>query len=347
MEELIGAAALPPTSEDAALSLTLAVVAAANSPLLLLDGNLDIIGMSDAFCRAFDVGKAAGQPVFALGGGEWDAPEIRAFLESAVNGQAPPDMEVALRGGGREVRRLIIHVERLVYLALDEVRLLMAVTDLTDARAADQRAEDLRTRNAILVQDARHRVANSLQIIASVLMQHARKTQSEETRNQLHNAHQRVMSVAALERHLAGAGDDCVQVRPYLVKLCEAIGASMIPERARVSLEVTGDDNTVDANVSVSLGLITTELVINAVKYAFPGGRSGRITVDYRAAGAGWVLTVRDNGVGLPSGTELVPGLGSSIVQALAMQLRALVVLDHSAGGASVSIVHPAPAGGS
>lgn len=332
-------------SEDAALSLTLAVVAAANSPLLLLDGDLNLIGASAAFCGAFDIGMDARGPVFALGSGEWNAPQFHAVLERALTGQSPPDVEMDLFRRGRDTRHLIVHVERLEYLDLDEVRLLVAVTDATDARAADRRAEELRKRNAMLVQDARHRVANSLQIIASVLMQHARRSQSEETRRQLSNAHQRVMSVAALERHLAGSGDDRVQVRPYLVKLCDAIRASMIPDGARVSLEATVDDSTVDANVSVSLGLITTELVINAVKYAFPEGRPGKIVVSYRTEGSGWVLAVEDDGIGLPAGTEVVAGLGSSIVQALAMQLRALVVIDRAATGASVSIVHPAPPG--
>ena len=118
-----------------------------------------------------------------------------------------------------------------------------------------------------------HRVANSLQIIASVLMQSARRVQSEEARGHLQNAHRRVMSIAAVQRQLSH-----VQRRQrrtsctYLTQLCESLGASMIADK-RLSISVTVDDSVVEADVSVSLGLIVTELVINALKHAFPDQR--------------------------------------------------------------------------
>ena len=73
----------------------------------------------------------------------------------------------------------------------------LAVADVTAARAADKLKDDLLREKAILLQEVQHRVANSLQIIASVLLQSARKVQSEETRGHLKDAHNRVMSVAA------------------------------------------------------------------------------------------------------------------------------------------------------
>jgi hypothetical protein len=79
-----------------------------------------------------------------------------------------------------------------------------------------------------------------------------------------------------------------------------------------------------DANVSVSLGLIVTELVINALKHAFPGHRPGKIVVDYKSHGPNWTLSVSDNGIGMPSDTESSkPGLGTNIVEALAKRLEA------------------------
>ena len=70
----------------------------------------------------------------------------------------------------------------------------------------------------------------------------------------------------------------------------------------------------VSANASVSLGLIITELVINALKHAFPNSRKGKIVIDYRSDGQDWTLSVSDNGVGMPTGTEKPkPGLGTGI----------------------------------
>ena len=101
------------------------------------------------------------------------------------------------------------------------------------------------------------------------------------------------------------------------------------------------------ADVSVSLGLIVTELVINALKHAFPPGRGGSIVVGYQSNLPDWALTVSDNGVGMPQGS--VPakaGLGTSIVEALAKQVGATVEVSDTDPGTKVSIVHEGRAGG-
>src|SRR4029078_10028763 len=146
----------------------------------------------------------------------------------------------------------------------------VTVTDITSARLAAKLKDDLVQEKQVLLQELQHRVANSLQIIASVLMQSARRVQSDETRTHLYSAHNRVMSIATLQKQLAITSSDDVELRPYLKELCASIGASMIDEDGRISLSSKADDSKATANVSVSLGLIVTELVINALKHAFP-----------------------------------------------------------------------------
>lgn len=120
----------------------------------------------------------------------------------------------------------------------------------------------------------------------------------------------------------------------------------MIRDPALVSLTVSADDSKVNADISVSLGLIVTELVINALKHAFPGEHGGTILVDYRARGAAWTLTVRDDGVGTPHKlASAKPGLGTSIVEALAKQLHATVETAGANPGTRVSVMHEEPVG--
>ena len=96
----------------------------------------------------------------------------------------------------------------------------------------------------------------------------------------------------------------------------------MISDPQRLSIVVTVDDSVVSANVSVSLGLIITELVINALKHAFPGHRRGKIIINFRSDGPKWRLSVQDDGIGMPTGSDKAkPGLGTGIVEALAKQL--------------------------
>ncbi len=150
------------------------------------------------------------------------------------------------------------------------------------------------------------------------------------------------MSIATLQRQLAVSRIGDVALRAYLTDLCKSIDASMIPDHNRLSLKVTADDSAVPAEVSVSLGLIVTELVINALKHAFPGrNRVGAISVDYVSQGSGWKLTITDNGVGMPGDDEdAKPGLGTGIVDALSKQLDASFTVADAAPGTRVTIVH-------
>ena len=336
----------PHTPPEVAVNLSLALVASSTTPLLLLDGNLRVIAASASFCWAFgiDPAKVAGRCLDDLGAGEWNISQLLSLLNATASGYAKVESyEIDLLRKGRAARRLVLNAQKLHYGEEDNVRLVLSVVDVTDARIAEKSKEDLVREKDVLLQELHHRVANSLQIIASVLMQSARKVQSEETRIHLVDAHQRVMSVAALQKHLAVTRLGDVELRPYFTALCESIGASMIFDREQVSLDVTTDDSITTADSSVGLGLIVTELVINALKHAFPDNRSGRISVNYYTRGPNWTLSVDDDGVGISEDPDNAkPGLGTDIVQALSKQLGAHVNVVSKNSGTKVSIVHTA-----
>jgi len=151
------------------------------------------------------------------------------------------------------------------------------------------------------------------------------------------------MSVAELQKLLATSDDEDVALGPYLTRLCQTITASMIADPEALSITVTAPVISIEPDVSVSLGLIVTELVINSLKHGFPDGAGGKITVSYVCDGPAWTLSVSDTGVGMPKiEARAMPGLGTSIIQALAGQLGARVEVAAVSPGVSVSIVHPA-----
>jgi two-component sensor histidine kinase len=154
------------------------------------------------------------------------------------------------------------------------------------------------------------------------------------------------MSIAALQRQLSMSNSGRVDLLSYFTQLCQSLGASMIADPARHSLRVSVDDSAVEADISVSLGLIVTELVINAIKHAFPDERSGIITVGYRSSGSDWTLSVTDNGIGMAGGSNAPKGgLGSGIVEALAKSLRGGIQLSDAGPGTMVTISHQESAG--
>jgi two-component sensor histidine kinase len=324
-------------------SLALALVATSDAPILLLDGTATVIAASDSFSRAFQIEPAhlAGLSLFALGAGEWDVAQLRSLLKATFSGAAHIDAyEMDLNREGQAARRLVITAHMLEYGDPANIRLLLAVSDVTDARLAERLKDALLREKEVLHQELQHRVANSLQIIASVLMQSARRVPSEETKSYLFDAHSRVMSVAALQRQLAASNVGDVELRGYFTELCDSIGASMIHDRAKLSLKVSADDGASTPEVSVSLGLVVTELVINALKHAFPNERGGHIVVGYKTAGPDWTLSVSDDGVGMSKGAgPAKAGLGTSIVQALAKQLGASVEIADAHPGTRISLV--------
>ncbi len=325
-------------------SLALALIEASSAPVVLLDSGLSIIAISNSFRKAFQIrGEvSSGRGLEGLGSGEWDSAQMKSLLAATLSGFADVEAyEMDLHRNGLPVRHLVLNAHRLRLADEERGVILLTVVDMTDVREAEKRKDDLLLEKSILLQEMQHRVANSLQIIASILMQSARRLQSEETRLQLHDAHHRVMSVATLQRQLAGSGGGDVELRPYFTELCRSIAASMIHDPRALAIEVTSDNSVTKAGVSVTLGLIITELVINSLKHAFPSGRAGRIRVDYRSDGRAWTLSVADDGVGMHAGSAMVkPGLGTGIVDALAHHLDAVVSVTDAAPGTKVSVVH-------
>ena len=333
-----------PSTPSLSDRLALAMVASSDAPLLLLDGGLRVIAASQSFGRAFqvDIAGAPGRPVFDLGAGEWNLPRLRSLLGATVSGSAAIEAyEMDLNRPGQPARRLTIKAQLLDYGDTDEPRLIVTVADITEARIAERLKDDMIREKAVLLQEVQHRVANSLQIIASVLLQSARNVQSDETRGHLEDAHHRVMSIATVQRQLASTSVGNVELRPYFIQLCESLGASMIRDHNLLSIDVSSDKSIVAADVSVSLGLIVTELVINALKHAFPDGRNGKINVGYFSIGPNWTLSVGDDGIGMDGApVKATAGLGTSIVEALARQLHARVDVADRAPGTTVSVVH-------
>jgi two-component sensor histidine kinase len=315
-------------------SLAEAIVDAVREPLLVLDLDLRVIAASRSFYRTFAVAprKTRGRLLFDLGDGQWNIPSLRTLLEDIVPKRRTVEayeVEHEFPTIGRRV--MLLNARRVFDENGSATALLLAIEDVTRRREAEHEKDELLRQKEILLQEMQHRVANSLQIIASILLLKAKTVQSEETRLHLRDAHQRVMSVATVQQQLHASGlNESINIGPYLSKLCESLAASMIGERRPVSIRVNATSGRAVSSEAVSLGLIVTELVINALKHAFPTGEEGEILVKYDTQNSGWRLSVSDTGSGEATDDPPHTGLGTSIVEALAHQLNAEV---HKFGG--------------
>lgn len=183
----------------------------------------------------------------------------------------------------------------------------------------------------LLFRELQHRVNNDFALAGSLLDLQRRKSQDPETRRALDQAIGRIRSVARVHQHLYAMPDTrAVDMRQYLRELCAALAEAALPP-AGVYLRCHCDEAYMPRNRAIAVGLVTNELITNAIKHAFPEGHEGDIDVRFEKAEAGWRLSVRDNGVGL-SATEPKAGLGAGLIEEFVRQAGGMLSLENDHG---------------
>jgi two-component sensor histidine kinase len=329
-------------------SLEEAIVDTVREPLVVLDSALRVEVASRSFYQTFNVTpeETAGRLLYELGNGQWNIPALRKLLESIIPDHTTieaHEVDHDFPTLGR--RMMLLNARKVFYEGNGSTSVLLAIEDVTERRALEREKDELLRQKDLLLQEMSHRVNNSLQIIASILLLKAQTVQSEETRQHLKDAHERVMAVATVQEQLHPAPFGTrIGVRTYLTRLCESLAASMILDDQPVSLRVEAGEGETTSEQAVSMGLIATELVINALKHAFPGGVTGTIVVAFESGVNAWRLSVSDDGVGISRRLPEVPvrsGLGTSIVEALTRQLGGRVTTSAATPGTTVSVTVP------
>ena len=230
-----------------------------------------------------------------------------------------------------------LHSEKAVL----EAHVLDRTRALEEARA---HAEQERQRVEALLQDANHRIGNSLATVSSLLGLQLLRSTSAEVRDALESARARVHAIASSHRRLRLGNDlETISADEFLGAVLEDITLTASDAKA---IEMFGqfDPIVVGARDATTIGILVGELVTNALKHAFPAGRSGTIKVSLQSDASGVpVLKVVDDGIGLPESQALGEGgLGSVIVTQLANQFGGVPQYERRAtGGLSVSVPMP------
>jgi PAS domain S-box-containing protein len=190
-----------------------------------------------------------------------------------------------------------------------------------ELEAANGRLSALIAEREMLLVEVNHRAKNSLAIAASLLAIQGRRQPDPAVRALFEEAQDRLNAMARVHDLLSRSEKaQRVDVSVYVVNLCEAL-RPITESDDRIQLETKMEDGiVVDADTAVPLGIVMTELITNAVKYAFPPPRSGTILIQARRSKTGWVeLVVRDDGVGI---SQLREGsLGYGLVRSLVQQI--------------------------
>jgi two-component sensor histidine kinase len=205
-----------------------------------------------------------------------------------------------------------------------------------EVHASRDRYAALAAEREVLLREVNHRVGNSLQIIASLLHLQANSSTQDGVKAALTNAMGRVAAVAQVHRRLYTSHDlKSVLLNQYLEALLEDLRRSA--EGNKMSrLTLKAEPTEIDPDRAVAIGIIVNELVMNAVKYAYPDG-AGPIHIVLNANGDDLELSIADDGVGLNVKTDpRSTGMGQRIVTAMAQKLDASVARDPNHAGTRV-----------
>ncbi len=191
----------------------------------------------------------------------------------------------------------------------------------------------------LLVLEIHHRVKNNLQVIASLLNLQASRIRVPEARAEFQAARDRVRALATLHRHLYADGElHTINMRSFLTELCGQLFSAMgEKEGDRITLSIEAPELRMSSDQAVPLALIVTEAVTNSVKYAFPNGRSGRVSVSLTGVEGYLDLVISDDGVGIPAGKSETEsgtrdGIGLQLIRGFARQLGASLDVEQEPG---------------
>jgi len=210
-----------------------------------------------------------------------------------------------------------------------------------EVREARDRFEASAAERALLMREVNHRVGNSLQLIASLLTLHSNASPSSDVKSALGDAIGRVLAVSQVHRRLYTSDDvQQVAIDQYLTALVEDLRRSTTETNTLAQLTIKAEPASVNPDRAVALGVIVNELVLNAVKYAYPNGQ-GPIRVFLRKQGSDAAeVVVEDDGVGYGNkmnGSNST-GLGQRIVSAMASKLHGSIAHDEAHQGARITV---------
>jgi PAS domain S-box-containing protein len=321
---------------DKALETTRVGVTIAN-----LQGEIIFINPAEASMHGYECRELLGQKVNILG-----PPALRSEFPG-VNVQTGARQSQNLRKDGsifpvRLVSDLVADVEG------NPLAVVTVCEDITTRKETEARLRASLAEKDVLLKEIHHRVKNNLQIISSLLNLQMKKITEAKTRAELNATRNRIRSMALIHAKLYQSQNlSQINFAEYIEEFSRQLRSlyNVNPNRVKLVLDI--DAVYLDVDVAIPFGMIVNELLTNALKYAFPDERSGKIRVVLRSEAAATVLSVEDNGVGLSSEIDLaeVDTLGLQLVRGLAQQLNGTVTIEQN-GGTRVVIRCPAAGSG-
>ncbi len=322
-----------------------AIVRTAADPILTLDEQGIVETANEAAERmfGFSMAELVGRNVKTLSTSPGPAGRDGHPAAEARNGQTKAGLGREVEAKRRDGTTFPVELSVGEMIIDGQRRYTAILRDISERKRSESRlAGSLREKEALL-QEVHHRVKNNLQLVASLINIQIRKLGGGNSDVQpLLDCKGRVETIALIHEQLYQVNDyGKIPFRGYVSTLVNRI-MSATTTQASIALDLAIDDITLGVEQALPCGILLNELVTNAVKHGFPGGRRGTISIRIAALAEGDIeLCVSDDGVGLPPGFALgrSQSLGLQVVATLVAQLDGRVDVSAGTGGASFRVV--------
>ena len=285
----------------------------------------------------FTAEEACGQPSTIMIPLERHAEE-RSFLERIGRGERIDSYEtVRIQKNGQRLP-VSLTFSPIRDSSGDIIGASIIARDISASKLAEEQLNRALQEKETLLRELQHRVKNNLQLISSLLSLQAEDHSDVDVRGKFQESQERIRSIALIYDKLHQSKElSRLDTAAYVEDLVSSLlhAHAVKPEQIKIELDV--DQGPLGLDAAVPCGLILNELITNALKYAFPGGRPGRIRIELRVeAPQRFRLSVEDDGVGLPEGLDVrnTDSLGLQLVNALTRQLHGSLAVEQARGTA-------------
>ena len=317
--------------------------------LLVLEPDLTVRFANRSFCNTFAVTRedTVGRKLYELGNRQWDIPELITLMQTIFPEHASVEafeVDHIFPSIGRRV--MLLNARKVSRRGNKTKQILLVIEDVTERMQLERERSLAHQRIELLLQELGHRVKNSLQTIAAIVRIEAGHHKSGEGKGALERVSDRISAVGRLYSNLDKAGTiEAIDASIYLNQVCADLIASVQQEGGRaISLKTDIASELLPTERTIPIGLIVNELVMNAIKYAFPHETGGTVTVALKRELGALRFSVADDGIGAafrPSDS----GLGGRLVEGFAQQLGARVERESGSQGTTVRLILPSPDG--
>jgi PAS domain S-box-containing protein len=209
------------------------------------------------------------------------------------------------------------------------------ISDITDTKKAEEEIKKSLKEKNILLQEIHHRVKNNMQIISSLLSLQSRYVNEEIALNLLKESQGRIRAMALVHEKLYQSENlGNINFAEYIKSLIMELESLYRVNKSLLKTEINVEDVYLDINAAIPCGLIINELISNTIKHAFKEGTEGNINIKFSRKENDYILSVQDNGIGLPSNISLenTDTLGLKLVNALVKQLEGTTEIKRNNG---------------